>query len=162
MNTCEPEYTVEKRPGFDNPAALGHSCGGDGVPRVGMAVIESAGAAPADERVVNLRSADRGAHREHAAGEALREAHQIGLHAGEVAGEHLATPSEAREDFVRNQQHTVLCAKPPHALQEFDWMHAHSASAPQQRLYAHSDYLALPFFPPPPPPLHHPPPPPPP
>src|SRR5260370_13937533 len=99
-----------------------------------MAVIESAGAVPADERVVNLRSADRGAHREHAAGEALREAHQIGLYAGEVAGEHFAAPSEAGEDFVRNQQHTVLCAKPPHALQEFDWMHNHTTFALHERL----------------------------
>src|SRR5260370_33867262 len=108
-----------------------------------MAVIESAGAVPADERVVNLRSADRGAHREHAAGEALREAHQIGLYAGEVAGEHFAAPSEAGEDFVRNQQHTVLCAKPPHAAQEFDWMDAHATCALQERLDAHRGELPV-------------------
>ena len=79
------------------------------VSRVGVAVTPDAGALR-PERLGDPRSRDRRAHRQVAAGDALRARDDVGLELPAPAREPRAAAAEPRDDLVRDEQHAGLAA----------------------------------------------------
>ncbi len=85
--------------------------GGEGVPAVGVPVVERALAqVGAEEGVVDPTAGDGRRHGEVAAGEALADGHEVGAHAALLGGEERAGAAEAGGDLVADEQHVVLAA----------------------------------------------------
>lgn len=83
----------------------------DGVPGVGVAVVEGAVAvAEVAEGVVDSVFDDGGAKGHGAAGEGFADADEVGVDAGVVVGEAFAGTAEAHGDFVDDEQDVVLFA----------------------------------------------------
>ena len=99
-----------------------------------MPVKKRPAAIGAAKRVVNAPGANRRAHRQEAAGQPFRQAHDVRHHAGQLARKHAPAAAEAGQHLIGDQQHVIFAAEPPHALQKFHRMHDHSARALQQRL----------------------------
>ena len=79
------------------------------VSRIGVAVSPDARALR-PERLGDPRSRDRGAHRQVAAGDALRARDDVGLELPASAREPRTAAAEPRDDFVRDEQHAGLAA----------------------------------------------------
>ena len=95
---------------------------------------ESALARIVEEAVVDrLRAQHRGQWHE-AAGQSLRQAQQVRLHARLLAGEHRAGAAEADRDLVGDQEHAVRVAEFACASQVLGIVHAHAAGALHARL----------------------------
>ncbi|MCY1217940.1 hypothetical protein D9M72_298710 [compost metagenome] len=78
---------------------------------VGVAVHERAGeVAVVGEGLLDAFVDHGGAKGDVTGGDALGQAHDVGLHAPQAAAEHLACAAEAGDDFIGDQQHAVLVA----------------------------------------------------
>ncbi len=71
----------------------------------------------AEERLVDALAGERRGERQVAAGEALRDAHEVGRDVLLLAGEHRPRAAEAGGDLVADQQHAVLVAQLAHGAQ---------------------------------------------
>ncbi len=93
--------------------------------------------APRDA-VGHARGAQRGGHRQVAAGQCLAEAHDVGRHRRVVRREQRAGAPEPGRDLVEHQQHVVRVARLPQHPQIRGGVEAHPARALDDGLDDHS------------------------
>ena len=108
---------------------------GERVGHVGRAMHEGVFCPVRAERGENMAASNCGGQRQGAAGQRLRETHQVGHDAGAFTGEQGAGAAEAGHDFVGDQQHPMLVATGADAGECRRVMKAHAAGA----LYAWLD-----------------------
>ena len=88
-----------------------------------------------DQKASNtLAARHRRGKRQGAAGQRLRQRHDVGRNAGRLAGEQVAGAAEAGEDLVEDQQQVVAIGRRAQAPQHRRLVEQHAAGALHQRL----------------------------
>ena len=99
-------------PGFEQLEVPAGDRSGEGVPAVGVAVVQGAGAeVVAEEGVEHAPAGHGGRHREVAHGQTLAETQEIGPQLALLGCEQGASATEAGRDLVADEQHVVRTAR---------------------------------------------------
>ncbi len=107
---------------------------GQRIAGVAMRMQEGAVARVVEEAIVEFLRRQHRRQRQEPAGQALRQAQQVGHDAGLLAGEQRAGAAEADRDLVGDQEHAMGVAQLAHALEIHRIVHAHPAGALHARL----------------------------
>src|SRR5258708_7482846 len=107
---------------------------GQRVPGVGMPVIEGMQAIFAAKSGFDTVGAQRNAHGQKAACDALGHAHDVGRNIRQIAGKHFSCTAEPGKNFVGDKKNVVLRAESANFLQELNRVNDHAARALKQGL----------------------------